>query len=248
MNDSRRIDLREVFSILLHRAWVILLCGAICGGAMYIYSTRFVTPLYRASTTMYVNNSNVNKDHASVSASDLATSQRLVTTYIAILRSDTVLEKVADEVGVRYTTGALRSMMTASSVNNTEVFQVFITHPDPEMAMKIANAVAAVAQAEISNIVEGSSTKVIDKAKLPNTPVDPNVVRNTFFGAAAGVVLAAAALMLLVLLDVRVKSEEDIARISDAPILGRIPNFDSVKGEEYAYATKGKKARKAEME
>ena len=246
MNETTQIDLKEIFMALVRRWWILLICTLVVGGGVYLYTANFVTPMYRASTRLYVNNTkNPTQTNSQISAADLATSERLVTTYIAILQSDTSLEKVAKEANVNYTASAIRSMMSAASVNETEVFDIAICHPDPKTAMNIANAVATVAKSEISYIVEGSSTKIIDQAKEPKAPYSPNKMRSALIGAAVGLLLAAVAIAVRVILDVRIKGEEDLARLSDAPVLGRIPDFDQEKGDTYAYVPDNSGRRKA---
>lgn len=246
MNEMTQIDLKEIFMALLRKWWLLLLCAILAASIAFVYTAKFVKPMYRATVSMYVNNNSTSKPQGSgISASDLATSQRLVTTYIAILKSNTVLEKVAAESETRYTPSAIRSMMSSSSVNETEVFEVSISHPDPAMAEKLANAVATVAETEISNIVEGSSTKIIDHANVPTRPYTPNYTRNVMLGGGVGLLVSAILISLLTILDVRIKGEEDIARVSEAPVLGKIPNFNTSRDDDYAYTTEDGLNRKA---
>ena len=121
-----------------------------------------------------------------ISAANLATSQQLVNTYVNIIRSDTVLEKVVKNAKLDYSAAEIRGMMTTAQVDETELFSVYISHPDPEMAAKIANAVATVAPGEIEEFVEGSSTKIIDHAKVPTSRYTPSYRKNTLLGCAAG--------------------------------------------------------------
>lgn len=223
MEETLEIDLREVFKVLLKRIWIILLCAVIVGGSVYAYTRKFVTPMYTASVTLYVNN-NVG-DSGTVSSSGLAVALQLVNTYVNIIQSDTVLNKVIDETGLVLTAGSIRGMLSAEVVDETEMFRVQITSPNPVMSADIANALANIAPAEISKIIEGSSAKVIDYAQVPTTHSSPNYITNTIFGALAGGLLAALFFVLLVLLDGRVKSEDDLTRICGVPVLGAIPDF-----------------------
>ena len=96
MQDFSEIDLKQLLLALIHKAWLLVLCALIAGGIAYVYTANFITPLYRASVSIYVNNASPQAGNGSyISGSDLATAQRLVNTYVNIIRSNTVLEKVA---------------------------------------------------------------------------------------------------------------------------------------------------------
>lgn len=237
MEQTKEINLQEVFYALLRKIWLIVLCAAVMGGSFYVFTWKFIKPRYQASVTIYVNNSNTSTEELinTITSADLSTSQKLVTTYVTILKSDTVLDKVAQEIGGNLSAGQIRGMITAAAVDKTEVFEVKISNTDPVLAAKIANTVAAVAPSEISNIVEGSSTKIIDYAKVPGSPYTPNRKSNTMIGAALGGILAVIFIVLQVILDVRIKSEEDLALISSAPVLGMIPDFEFENKSYYQY-------------
>ena len=248
MNKTKELDLRLLVLALMRKLWLIVLCAVVIGAAAFGYTKYFVTPMYRASVTIYVNNNrlNVEGSTATLTASDLSVAQRLVATYVITLKSDKVLNKVVQELDTQLTAEQIRSMITAEAVDQTEVFKVQITNANPVLATQIANAIAKVAPDEISEIVVGSSTKIIDYATVPKRPSSPNVMRNTVLGAVIGIVLAAVIAILQELLDVRVREEQDVVRISDAPILGRIPDFAlDDKGDAYAEAHKAKQEDKA---
>ena len=229
MNEFVEIDLKELLAALFHRLWLILLCALVTGLAAYIYTANFITPLYRASVTLYVNNLSARaaQDVEYVSAGNLATSQQLVNTYVNIIKSRTVLEKVVEKMELKVSADTIRGMMTAQSVGETEIFEIYISHPKPDMAAKIANAIAEVAPSEIANIVEGSSAKVIDYAVEPQSRYTPSFRENTFLGCCVGAGLAVAAIVLSTMLDTRIKSESELEQLFNLPILGTIPAFDT---------------------
>lgn len=221
------IDLWKLGLLYLDHWRLIVASVLLCAGVALFWTANFITPLYRASVTVYVNNVRSDQQIDYISAANLATSQQLVNTYVNIIRSDTVLEKVVDAEHLEYTAAEIRGMMTASQVDETELFNIYISHPDPEMAARIANAVAEVAPGEIESFVEGSSTKIIDYAKVPDHRYTPSYRRNVALGGMVGGVLALGYVTLLYLLDVRVKDEDDLIQLFDAPVLGRIPAFAS---------------------
>lgn len=228
MNETVEIDLRGLFKVLLKRAWIIVLCAIILGSAVLMYTVNFVAPQYKASVTIYVNN-NSSKDTSYISSSDLAVALRLVTTYVNIIQSNTVLDKVIAETNLALTTDQVRSMISAEVVGETEMFKVTVTTPYPQMSMDLANAIAAIAPDEIAEIIEGSSAKIIDYARLPKGSSSPNYTTNTILGAVAGAALAIVVIVLQNMLDVRIKNEEDLEKICSVPVLGVIPDLANDK-------------------
>ena len=250
MQDFTEIDLKRLVLALIHKAWLLALCALVAGALAYFYTANFITPLYRASVSIYVNNANpqLGGNSSYISGSDLATAQRLVNTYVNIIRSNTVLEKVARQSGLDITADRIRGMMTAESVENTEIFEIYISSADPELAAHLANAIAEVAPEEISNFLEGSSTKIIDYAKVPQSRYYPSYRQNTFLGLCIGGGLGVAYVVMRTILDVRIKSEEDLERLFDLPVLGAIPDFSgSRKGGGY-YGGYGSRSRVADRE
>lgn len=219
------IDLKELASACLRKIWLIIVSTVVAAAVVYIYTALFVTPMYRTEATFYVNNSVIAGDSQKISSSDLATAQRLVLTCTNIIKSDTVLEKVAEHADLDLTAAQLRGMISASDIDETEMFRVQVQHKDPVQAAKIANTIAEVAPQEIANIIVGSTTKVVDRAKIPTSPYSPNKTTNTVLGALAGLVLSVAVVVVTTLLDVRIKSEDDLTNICDIPVLGVIPEF-----------------------
>lgn len=236
METKREIDLKQIGFALLKKLWLICLCAVIVAGAAFAYTKVMVKPQYQAKISIYVNNTNAGQVNG-ISSSDLATSQRLVQTYINILKSDRVLDAVIGQLNLNISAGALRGMISTDNADGTEVFTVKVTDYNAARARDIANAIADVAPTVIADIVEGSSTKVIDRAKTPGSPCAPNSTRNGMVGGAVGAMAVCVLVVLRTLLDVRVKDEEDLARICQAPVLGNIPDFNTQVKGGYSYTT-----------
>ncbi len=236
MNNMKELNLSELLSALLRKAWLIVICALLAGAVAFVYTANFITPLYRSRITVYVNNTNREEVSNEVSSSSLSASQKLVNTYIRILQSEAVLTTVAEKIGGGISSGAIRGQMSASALGETEVFEVSISNKDPKKAAEIANAIADVAPAKIEEIIEGSSTKIIDRAKPATAPYTPNKTRNATLGMVLGAVIAALVVVVQTLMDVRVKGEEDLAAISSAPVLGMIPDLAADMRGQYGYS------------
>ena len=69
--DEIEIDLGEIFGLLLHRLWLILLCGIACGIIGFIVSSFIVTPKYDSTTKIYILNRQ-NNNNLTLSDTQLA--------------------------------------------------------------------------------------------------------------------------------------------------------------------------------
>ena len=120
-NDEIEIDLLEVAGELWRHFWVIVLSMIVFGAAAFSYANFLITPLYHSEAKVYVNNSNLSVGSTAISLTDLNAAQSLVDTYIVILKSRPTLEDVIEKANVSYTYEQLESMISASSVDGTEV-------------------------------------------------------------------------------------------------------------------------------
>ena len=245
-NDVFEIDLKRLLNALWHKAWLIAI-AAVVGAALLFGATKyFVTPLYTSSAMFYVNNSalSLGDTSVSISNSDITASKNLVNTYAVILKTRACLNDVIDYANLDYSYGTLKGMISASSVNETEIFQVKVTSPDPAEAEKIANAIAYILPKRITGIVEGTSAKVVDYAVVPSSPSSPDYTQNAALGFLAGLILSAAAIVVYTLYDVTVRTEKDIEQCVDSPILAAVPNLLSKsKGGYYQQMEAGRSNR-----
>lgn len=224
--DTIEIDLKRLLLVLWQKAWILLLAGVLLGAMAFGYSKVFMTPMYSASTKLYVNNT-YGSGTEGFSSSQILAAQELVRTYVVILESRPVMDEVRERTGLNYTDGQLISMISASAVNETEVFNVVVTCPDYKHAALIANAVADVLPGQIASIVDGSSVKVVEYAVEKPAKVSPNNTRNAVLGFLIGFILSAVVIVVVELLDESISSEEYLARVyPDVPLLAVIPDTE----------------------
>ena len=245
-NGEMEIDLLQLFRALWRNALVIILVAIIFGGIAFGGTFMFISPKYEASAMMYVNNSSVTLGNTSVSitSGELSAAQTLVSTYIGILKSRTTLDEVIQESGVPYTVEQVSRMVNASAVSGTGIFKVTVQSSSPTEAELLANTIARVLPDRISDIVDGSSVRVVDYAIVPAHRSSPSYTKNTAIGVLAGVVLVAGIICLREILtsgeDVIIHSSDDLAELfPDIPVLAVVPDMrmTSKKGYYSAYSS-----------
>ena len=240
--DYLEIDLMRILHALWHRAWAIVLAVAVLGGVFYWYAAFMVRPTYTASAKLYVNNQDLSSK-VSFSASDQTAAQKLVNTYVVILKTRLVLEEVIAKENLNYTYDQLYSMISAKAVNETEIFEIAVDSEDPKEAAAIANRICDdVLPRTISEIIEKSSVRTVDRAVVPSQKSSPNVTGFTVIGMLIGFVGSALVILITELMNQYIHSEEYLMQtFEDIPVLAVIPDLEGGTSKERYYYRSHKK-------
>jgi capsular polysaccharide biosynthesis protein len=231
MEQFEDINFKRIAEILSKNIALVVAFSLLVGVGAFVYSKVMVTPKYESSVTMYVKNGEETKIDKTL-GSDIQTAQMLVDTYIVIIRSDTFLNEVANklaDMGIEsYDAETLRRSINASAVDSTEIFSVKVKNKDPMHSYAIANVIAEVAPSVISHFIDASSVKVVDYA-VKGKMVSPDVKRNMTLGLLIGALLGFLFAIFKEVFDLRVKNEDSLIEWFSLPVLGRIPDFETIK-------------------
>ncbi len=253
--DEIEIDLLELIQLLWSKALVIILIGLLGASAAFGVTYLFIDPTYEATASFYVNNSSISLGSTSysISAGELSASNNLVQTYIFIVNSRTTMEDVIDKTGVPYDYIKLGKMVKTNAVQNTAAFTLTVKSTSPTEAELIANAFATVLPTRITEIVDGSSARIIDYAIVPSSRSGPSYTKNTAIGLLAGAFLAMAVIVVAHLIkqqnDVVIHSADELRELyPDISVLTLIPDMTLSEKKGYYYSSyygdnkKGKEA------
>lgn len=244
-NDIFEIDLLHLIKLLLKRLWIIVLCAVLAGGIALSYAVFLVTPTYESTAKLYVNNSSFSFGGASVSISsgELSAAKSLLETYIVILKTRTTLEKVIEDAELDYTYEELRSRVSASSVNNTEIFQITVEGPDPEENKLIIDTIVAVLPDIIASIIDGSSVRLVEQGVKATERSSPSYTKYTLIGAVIGTIISCGIIIVADLFDSSVRNEDYLKQKYNIPIFAVIPDASDVRGNYYkkSYYSYGKR-------
>ncbi len=226
MNEQEiEIDFKQLFDALLSRAWMIAAVTLMLGAFAFFYSKFAITPLYEAKSTIYVNSSQ-NVISNNIETNEISASSMMASVFVEMLKSNAIIDEVKEVSGVSYELDTLRSMISATAVDDTPLMRITVVSPNPKEAVLISNALLDVAPGKMTNIVDGGSVKIIDRPLEPAYPSSPNILKNTFFGLVLGFILSAGIVILMELLDSRIRDEEQIRNMfEDLPVLATIPEI-----------------------
>lgn len=223
--ETMEFDFRRILEAIIDRWKMIVVATVALGLCAALYSLFLITPLYKASATMYVNN-NKNTVSENLSNNDITASLQLVPIVMRIFDSRTTLGEVAKKIDLGYTADQISNMISFSSAEDTQILTLTVISPNPEHAYIIANAIADTAPIKATEIMDGSSVKVIDYAEQPLRPFSPNVFKNTVLGLILGFVISIGIAVLIEITDESIREENDIRKLyPDVPIIGTVPEI-----------------------
>lgn len=241
-DDEETIDLREIFMLLWRHAAIIILTALLFAVAGFAATALFMTPQYRADATMIVN---TRQDvTANVTSDQISSAQKLVDTYSIIIKSDTVLDQVIQNLGLSLDYQELDEKVSVAAVNSTQVMQISVTDPNPESARLMCAEITNVAPAAIVDAVEAGSVKIVSAARVGEDPVSPSKAKNTAIAGLLGLVLAVGIIVVRELLNNTIKNDEDIQKKLGLSVMGVIPRVrqpgDKNKKEKPGKEQRGK--------
>lgn len=233
------ISLKDLF-VLLKKNLALLLCCSLAGCAFSFLFFRFIVkPTYISNVELYVytKESSAPADNYN-SLNNLNYAQKIVNTYIEMLRTNSFMKEVKENANLNYSIEDLKKMINFTVLNDTEVFQVSVSSHKPEDAKQIADIVTSLAPQTISSIKESALLKVVDSATFPASPSKPDIPVCSVVGFLCGATVSVIYLLLKEMLDVRIKREEDLAAKYNLPLLGSIPSFETQSGNALIFAEK----------
>lgn len=228
------LDLKDLFNIFWSKRTQILLLIAIFIVIGFMYSYIFLTPKYQASTSILLAKSNTSQSSdGTITANDLTLNQKLVSTYSELLKTETVLNQVINNLGIDKTVEELKKNISVSAKDDTEIIEIKVVDVNAKTAQKIANETAQVFISKIAKeYYNMDNVYVVDEAKEEKVPYNINHLKDLVIFGAVGFVIACIYVLILNMLDTTVKSKEDIEKKLGITVLTTIPlcNFGQTKG------------------
>lgn len=233
MENEEVIDLMYLFRILKKHLLFVVLVGVICAAAAFVLSEFVMTKKYESKALLYVENSQQTSE--SVNINDINAAQKLVNTCQIIFKSSTMMDNLIANLDLPYTKEELDKMITATSVNSTEVMQLVVESTDPQEAEEIVNELVRLANIEFLRVIKSGSLEVIDYGEIDIRPSFPNVTLITAAGLLLGLVVAYIIVFVNDMLDVVVKHDDNLAKLYGIPVFAEITDFMSANESKYGY-------------
>lgn len=218
----------------LRRYWLVILAFAVVGGGIAFGYARTLPAEYSSTAAVMVVPQRGEDTNELVQGSSYV--QNLVQTYAALAETPLVLSPVIDDLALDETPTRLATRVSVVNTLNTVIIEISVTDGSATQAQRITAAITsslirAVEEVSPKDTANEPAVKLttIAPARMPQAPIGPNVRLISLVGVATGIALGIAYALVRRLLRTRVTERDDIAAVTDAPVIGEIVAWRSTK-------------------
>lgn len=222
------LDLKELISIFMKRKVLIILVVIIFALLGAIYTLKFITPTYQSTTSLVLVQTGTEKsnlqdvDTSSITTSDVTLNSKLVDNYKSIATSKTTASQVIKNLNLDMSIEALQKITSVTTKTDTEILIITVEYTEPEMACKITRELANVFVDKVNEIYKLDNLNILDEAEVDYTPSNIHLAKNIIIFAFVGGILVSGYILLINMLDTTVKTDIDIEKALNVPVLASI--------------------------
>lgn len=224
MDEGITLDLRDLFNVIRKRMKLIAGITITCTLVSGILSFFVIKPTYEAKTSIVIGKTDSGQtgDKSQYNYNDVIMYQNLVKTYAEIGKSRAVAEN-ASARAKNVTADQIQKMVTVTPQANTQIIEFKIENNDPRETYVVINAVSEAFIQEAKRIYPSGNIQVMDTAKVPENPIKPKKALNVAIAFFIGLMASVGLTFVLEYMDSTIKTEDDISRYLDLPVIGIIP-------------------------
>lgn len=234
------MELREYLEIIKKRLIFIIVFTFITTAGAGVISFFVLPEIYQAGTTLYAGKL-VDAKEAMV-YTELLAGQILVKDYREIAKSRTIAQEVKARLSredtnnpelqkvLKGSDAAFSGMIAVDLKNDTRIIEIKVQHTSPEICAIVANKIAEVFQERAMQLMKVENVQIVDKAEIPDKPVEPNKKMNVAIGFVLGLMGSLGIVFLIEYLDNTIKTPEDVAKYTELTVIGAIPKYELLQG------------------
>ena len=134
--------------------------------------------------------------------------------------SNCVQNATADDLGLKNLSDF---EIFVSSATTSRVIELSVTGTDPQQVAEVANAIADNVSAISQDVMKVQAVNIIDQAVAPQAPSGPKRPLYVAVACMGGLFAAVAIVVVADMLNMKVRSAEEVEELLGVPVIGRIP-------------------------
>lgn len=235
-------NVRKIVIALL-RKWKVIVVFAVIGALIgYFYTANFVQQTYSSTveflayavdSTREIQDSSTAQSAESTRVSNTSKmnyAMKMLDTYVEVMRTNEfnlmVAQDLNDRTNSAHTGSTIKSAVKIEPVENTAMFKITVTTTSADLSYEIAHQLETSVPKMMRNTNNGLvQASVEDKPVKASAAGSLGYAKKCSIAAIIGVIIAAAYIILRNLLDVKIRTSEELIEKYNIPVLGSIPSF-----------------------
>lgn len=229
--EENTISLQEIAYALKKRWKLIALITIAATLVSAILSFFVIKPQYEAKTKLFIGKQETQENNA-YNNSDVMMYQQLMKTYSELAKTSDLVTKAVKSANLDYNQNQIKGILNNLNVTpsaDTQILDLSFKGKNTEEVLKVTEAITDEFISESKELIPNGNVQVIQKPQLPENPVSPNKKLNILIAFVLGLMVGVGIVLLLEYLDNTFKSREELEKTLDLPIVGAIPDYDSIE-------------------
>lgn len=219
-NNEVEIDLGELFDVLKKNIFTLFIVSLFCAVVGLFSSTFLIEKKYSSEATIYITPKVT--EQGTIDYNSIQTNSKMVNNYMEILKSETILTKVANQIGVE-SCEEVQNTLTITNPENTELISISSETTDPKLSQQIVSLTVSTFTEDMMDILNLNNVTTINEAKVNSNPVSPSKSKFTILGFGIGLVVSCGYVCITYLFDKRLRTRDEAENFLGIPVLATVP-------------------------
>lgn len=215
------IKVEDIFNILIKRWKIILLITLSITLIASVINFFIIAPKYKASEKVFIGKEDT-KDQ-SYNTNDIQMYQKLIKTYAELIKTNDLVERAIKTDNLNTTSENVLNNLLVTPRTDTQIIEIEYVSTEKSLAKDVVNSITNEFIKSSIELIPNGKVKIIESAKIPESPYSPNKTRNIAVAALAGFIISVGLSFLLEFMDNTFKTKEQLEKALGIPVIGVIP-------------------------
>lgn len=237
-------NIQKMLTAVLKKWKLVVLLGLVCAMLAFFYTANFTTLTYSSNVKFLAYAVDTKTEFNDSTSQSMSTAQqqasntskmnyamKMLTTCIELFKTNEFTQSIANELNATYSTSytasQIKRAISYTTIEDTPLFIATVTTTNPDLSYQLAKQLETSIPKKLLEVNQGLvQASVEDHAVSASSSNSLQYPKKCVIGFLAGAILAVAYIILRDLLDIRIRSAEELNTTYDIPILGTIPEFE----------------------
>lgn len=223
--------IREVF----YKKHIVGIAAVIGAVILLLINFYVIPPSYASISRLYI----VNGEGAATSkAANIDISRMLTRDYTELIRSNTILLELINELDLKIDSMLLKSNITIHTPKDTRMLEVRVVSQSPELSAEIVNVLVRMSAEEFTKISSIAKFNILEYGSPPLDSEKPDILRILFLGGCYGSIISILGIVRFNKTRERIMTADDIECWLGLSTLGEIPLEKDERREKVKHRVK----------